>query len=112
MKVFFRVFLVHVVFVFFLSVCPGFAADKKEYPATPPAKISKKWRVAYLEGGPYESYLKVFTATIEGLSELGWMEKISGRIPIFPVILPKVRYGSLPFVSDNSSVRLYSRSAA
>ncbi|MDM8524490.1 ABC transporter substrate binding protein [Desulfococcaceae bacterium HSG8] len=77
MKVFFRITLINVVFIFFLSFSAGFAADKKEYPTSPPAKIAKKWRVGYLEGGMYKDYPRVFTATVEGLAELGWIEKIS-----------------------------------
>ncbi len=62
---------------FFLLFSVRFAGEKKQYPASPPAKISPKWRIGYLEGEAYKDYLKVFTVTIRGLSELGWIEKIS-----------------------------------
>ncbi|MCP4347326.1 MAG: ABC transporter substrate-binding protein [Desulfobacterales bacterium] len=75
MKVLHRIILVHVVFVFFLSVSSSFAADRKEYPATPPAKVFKKWRVGYLQGGPWKGYRKSLIGIVHGLAELGWIEK-------------------------------------
>ncbi len=36
---------------------------------------NEKWKVAYLEGGPYIEYRNYLTAIIEGLMEIGWMEK-------------------------------------
>jgi len=40
----------NLVVILILTVSLGFAADKKPYPASPPAQISKKWRIGYLEG--------------------------------------------------------------
>jgi len=62
-----------------LAFSPGFAADKKPYPAYPPAQAAKKWRIGYYEGGPYRTYPPTLTATVKSLAELGWIE---------PVILP------------------------
>ena len=36
---------------------------------------SQKWRIAYLEGGPYIEYRKYFVAIIKGLMEIGWVKK-------------------------------------
>ena len=36
---------------------------------------NKKWKVAYLEGGPYIEYRNYLTAVIEGLMEIGWIKK-------------------------------------
>jgi len=77
MKVFFRIIGVCIVSVIFLCFSVGLAADKKEYPTSPPAKIAKKWRIGYLEGGPYVSYQQHLTVISKSLSELGWIEPIA-----------------------------------
>ena len=41
----------------------------------------KKWTVAYLEGGPYINYKSTLIATIKGLIQLGWIDKV--EIPDF-----------------------------
>ncbi len=41
----------------------------------PKKNSGKKWRIGYLEGGPYTEYPLTLIATIEGLMELGWIEK-------------------------------------
>jgi ABC-type uncharacterized transport system substrate-binding protein len=75
MKMFFRIILIYAVFAV-LVASSGFAADKKEYSASPPEKIANKWRIGYLEGGPYKDYLTLLTAITEALSKLGWIEKL------------------------------------
>ncbi|MDM8524492.1 ABC transporter substrate binding protein [Desulfococcaceae bacterium HSG8] len=77
MKVFFRITLINLVFILFLSFSVGFAANKKEYPTSPPAKIAKKWRIGYLEGGPYVSYQQYLAEISKALSDLGWIEPIT-----------------------------------
>jgi ABC-type uncharacterized transport system substrate-binding protein len=74
MKIFGRIMLVNVALIIFLSFSAGFAADKKEYSTSPPVTITKKWRIGYLEGGPYQEYPMVLAALVEGLSELGWIK--------------------------------------
>ena len=76
MKVFFRFITIKVVLIILLSSSVVFAADKKKNsisPATRPAK----WRIGYLEGGPYKNYQRTLAAIVEELSELGWIEKIN-----------------------------------
>ncbi|MDM8542467.1 ABC transporter substrate binding protein [Desulfococcaceae bacterium HSG9] len=69
----------------FIIVCmnfsTGYSAEKKKYSTSPPAKIVKKFRVGYLEGGPYKTYQKTLVAMINGLCELGWIEPV--KIPPF-----------------------------
>ena len=36
---------------------------------------NRKWKIGYLEGGPYIEYRNYLTAVIEGLMEIGWVEK-------------------------------------
>lgn len=61
--------------VMVLSVFP--AAMAKDFPVTPKRKANgQKFRVIYLQGGPYFEYDTVFQAVIGQLRRLGWMEKI------------------------------------
>ena len=43
------------------------------------AEPHKKWRVIYVEGGPYTDYQQIFLGTVRGLAKLGLIE--NGRIP-------------------------------
>lgn len=77
MKAFFCKIAVSFICIFSLSFSVCFALDKKEYPTSPPAKIVKKLRIGFLQGGPYKNYGRTIIPTVEGLAELGWCEKIS-----------------------------------
>jgi ABC-type uncharacterized transport system substrate-binding protein len=59
----------------FLSQAFALAADKGSFSTTPRTNKGKKWRIGYIEVGPYESYQKVLKATVAGLMELGWIEE-------------------------------------
>ena len=66
---------------FFLAVVMALsvftAAMAKDFPVTPKRKANgKKFRILYLQGGPYFEYDTVFQAVIGQLRRLGWMEKI------------------------------------
>ena len=58
----------------------GFAGDKNIFSIKPITNNGKKWRIAYYEGGEYYDYKGVFTATLQGLMEIGWIEK--ANIPV------------------------------
>lgn len=77
MKACHRMVLLSLVFVLSVSFSTGFAADKKQYSTSPPAKIAKKWRIGYYEGGFYKDYPKTLIAIINSLSELGWIEPLA-----------------------------------
>ena len=49
---------------------------------SPKLNNAKKWRVAYLEGGPFLNYQGSLRATVQGLMTLGWMSPAD--IPRFP----------------------------
>ncbi|MDM8524491.1 ABC transporter substrate binding protein [Desulfococcaceae bacterium HSG8] len=108
MKAFFRISLINVIFILFLSFSVGFAGNKKEYPTSPPAKIAKKWRIAYLEGGPWRDYQSALIATVEGLSKLGWTEEIAIPRPkdihdtgeLWPWLAANVKSRYLEFAAD------------
>ncbi|MDM8535560.1 ABC transporter substrate binding protein [Desulfobacterales bacterium HSG17] len=68
--------LISIAFIILVSFFNGFAADKKEYPISPPEQIAKKWRIGYLEGGSHFIYQKFFIELINSLADLGWIEPI------------------------------------
>ncbi len=76
MKACFCMVLVSIV-LFTLSFSTGFAADKKQYSASPPANAAKKWRIGYYEGGFYKDYPKTLTGMVNGLAEIGWIEQLT-----------------------------------
>ncbi|MCP4689308.1 MAG: ABC transporter substrate-binding protein [Desulfobacterales bacterium] len=53
----------------------AFAADETTWPTDPVANNGKKWRLGYLEGGPYANYQYIFRAFVDSLAEMGWMKK-------------------------------------
>ena len=67
---------------FIFSIFSGFvlAADKGTFSIDPTKHNGKKWRIGYYEGGEYYDYKGVLVATINGLMEIGWIEKTT--IPV------------------------------
>ena len=59
----------------FISPLPLLAADKGNFSTTPKTNNGKKWRIGYYEGGEYIDYQVIFSATIRGLMQLGWVEQ-------------------------------------
>lgn len=56
------------------------AADKGNYAIKPRTHQGQKWRIGYLEGGPYSNYPAHLRAIVLALADMGWVEKIE-RIP-------------------------------
>ncbi len=50
-----------------------------DYKTTPTTHNGKKWRIAYVQGGPYADYYNSLQATLVGLMNLGWIEE--AKIP-------------------------------
>lgn len=67
--------IVFVPFVVFASVSalPAGASDQEN--VAPTTNNGKKWRVGYVEGGPYQDYQAILKALLDGLIELGWIKK-------------------------------------
>lgn len=65
--------------LFVLATALPAAAGSKwdEYSNAPALNKGKKWRVGYLEGGPFTNYPLVLKSTVEGLVSLGWMEPVA-----------------------------------
>ena len=55
------------------------ATEKVSFSMKPTLNKGQKWRVAYYEGGEYIDYQQIFTETIKGLMNLGWIKV--GNIP-------------------------------
>ncbi len=67
-------------FIFFCLVgfmvnVSSMAAEEGDLNISPKTNNGKKWRIGYYEGGEYIDYQKIFTETIKGLMELGWIEQ-------------------------------------
>ena len=50
------------------------ATGKATFGMEPMLKNGQKWRIAYYEGGEYIDYQQIFTETIKGLMNLGWIK--------------------------------------
>jgi ABC-type uncharacterized transport system substrate-binding protein len=53
------------------------AGKKLDFSTKPVSKNEHKWRIGYLEGGPYSNYPINLIALAEGLSKLGWVDKLT-----------------------------------
>jgi len=69
-----KILMILIVCIFATSTA-GFAADKDIFKTTPKLKDGKKWRIGYYEGGEYIDYQVIFTATIKGLMQMGWIKQ-------------------------------------
>jgi ABC-type uncharacterized transport system substrate-binding protein len=53
------------------------AAETNKEIVAPTTNKGKKYRIGYLEGGPYQEYQTVLKALVDSLVEFGWIEKRS-----------------------------------
>ncbi len=67
--------------LFFISTS-SIAGSADAFPTTPTKNNGAKWAIGYYEGGDYIEYKKTFIATLNGLINLGWIEKTA--FPQFP----------------------------
>ncbi len=61
-----------------LWVVPAGAANKNHYSIKPTTNHGQKWRLGYLEGGPYSNYPLNLKALVFALADIGWVEKVDG----------------------------------
>ena len=66
--------------VSFSLISSASAADKGKFGVKPTTNHGQKWRIGYLEGGPYQNYPLVLKVVINNLMDMGWMEK--AEIPV------------------------------
>lgn len=52
-----------------------------DVPTSPTLNEGARWRLGFMEGGQYPDYRIIFTATLQGLADLGWMEPIDPPTP-------------------------------
>ncbi len=91
-------------------ILPGgvVAEDNVAFKTSPVTNNGKKWRIGYLQGGPYENYSSILTAFANSLADLGWIEK--GPLPkgrddsetrtLWRFLSENARSDYLEFVSD------------
>jgi ABC-type uncharacterized transport system substrate-binding protein len=66
--------------IILLMICQITSAS--EFNTMPRTNGGKRWCLGYYEGGQYSNYYKYLTATIQGLMDIGWIEKKA--LPHFP----------------------------
>ena len=66
--------IIGILLIFFLGV--SCSTKKDEFSTEPQSNNGKKWRVGFLEGGPFVGYPMTLKALVQGLLELGWVEEI------------------------------------
>lgn len=104
-----RMVMLMLLSVLLFAPLPDLAAEEPtQETVAPTANQGKKWRIGYVEGGPYQDYQIIFKAMLDGLSELGWIEK--GTYPsaldpketrtLWSWLASEVRSGYLEFVAD------------
>ena len=84
------------------------AADKGEFGVRPTTNHGQKWRIGYLEGGPYKNYPLVLTMLIKNLMDMGWMENAEIPVPedfedssqIWMWLSTKAKSNYIQFVGD------------
>ena len=54
--------------------CSIEAAEQREGSTTPRTNDGKKWRIGYIEGGPWQNYQSNLVALIITLTKMGWIE--------------------------------------
>ena len=53
----------------------AFAIENHKYSTRPITNKGEKWRIGYLEGGPYSNYPTNLRALVEALSEMRWIDE-------------------------------------
>ncbi len=75
MQFFFNRLLLSLLMVVLILPPCGSAETEKDL-TTPITNQGKKWRIGYLEGGPYINYPTNLRALVTALAELGWLESV------------------------------------
>lgn len=76
MKLFQRAMSFFIIVTFGSGMGFVLAADKGNFSSKPITNNQKKWRIGYYEAGEYINYQKTLIATVKGLMEMGWIEKV------------------------------------
>ncbi len=65
------------------------AAETLDFSTLPKTNKGEKWCIGYYEGGNYSNYYKYLTGTVQGLMDIGWIEK--KELPSLPQALSGIR---------------------
>ncbi len=65
-----------IVILLILFLGASCSIKKDDFSIKPRSNNGKKWRVGYLEGGPFVGYPMTLKALVQGLSSLGWVEEV------------------------------------
>jgi len=63
--------------LWFICSVSGARAFADNFSSQPQGDQDQRWRIAYYQGGEYADYYDYLLATIDGMSQLGWIEPIS-----------------------------------
>ncbi len=102
--------MVRIFFIFtvILSLAISAHCEDGDFPITPSLNNGQKWRLAYLEGGPYHENVYTLKAVVDALADIGWLEPVSYPINIYTddcqsfwlYLVNHVKSRYLQFVSD------------
>jgi len=73
MKKCIRVISIRALIILIISAFSAVAYGQETFSSKPLMNKGKKWRIGYLEGGPYKDYLDTLEATVKGFMALGWV---------------------------------------
>ncbi len=69
----------YVIVIVFFVLCTSFsvieAAERRDVSTAPTTNNGEKWRIGYIEGGPYQDYQSSLKTFIHHLAGLGWIQK-------------------------------------
>ncbi len=96
-------------FIFFQPIIAQ-AKQKVDFNTEPVTNNGVKWKIGYSEGGPYSNYPINLIALAEGMSQLGWMDKITfnkkmpndadDTVYLWEMLVTQTQSPFIEFVSD------------
>jgi ABC-type uncharacterized transport system substrate-binding protein len=100
--------LVFISFALHAPVSISHAGEANKESVAPTTNKGKKWRIGYVEGGPYQDYQAILKALVDCLVEFGWIEKRSypqaldeqETLTLWSWLATEARSDYLDFVTD------------
>ena len=92
----------------FMLVFPDGASELSAADLAPIKNFDRRWRIAYVEGGPYQNYQSLLTAFVARLMDMGWIEaaefpegrNIDETETLWSWLASDIRSNYLEFVAD------------
>ena len=63
------------IFILVILIVLNFGATDARSETSPTLNDGRKWRIGYYEGGSYSEYVETMKTLVQGLMDLGWIEK-------------------------------------